>query len=240
MNPNTNNPNPSNDTHSNESNDSSVLRVSFILIITYLTIKLIILPVGQTAINIFPHLNQSNNNIKIDNIEPPELSFPDIVLLSLIFLFQPQTSKIFESFDLSSSGIKAKFRELKEEVNEAKEEMDRLQQKQLDKIEAIQQFMYQLMLTETEIEKLEGLKKHTQQQTPFDFYVSQEASKELRRLRNSRLIKVKSPYHHISELEKASQYGDFKIDLTQYCELTSLGEKFLYQLTQISEPKELN
>ena len=213
------------------------LSISFSLIIAYLTLKLIILPITQTVINIIPHLN-SPENIKINSVKIPELSFQDLILLSVIFLFQPQSAKIFESFDLSSQGIKAKFRQLKEEVDEAKEEIDKRQQEQLDKIEDIQQFMYQLLLTKNEIDQLIGLKEHRNNQTSFDFRVYEPAAKELRRLRDSKLIRVKPPYRYIQDLEKVSHHGEVKIDLTQYCELTPLGERFLHQLEQISDPIE--
>lgn len=236
--------NDSNKSESTQKNDLSskkinFLKISFYLIIAYLSLKLIILPVTQTVINIIPHLN-SPENIKADSVKIPDLSFPDILLLTITFLFQPQASQIFESFDLTSDGIRAKFRELKKDVEKKKEEIDELQQEQLNKIENIQQFMFQLLLTKNEIDKLQGLRKHIDNDTPFDFKVYEPAAKELRRLRDSKLIRVKSPYEYIKDLEVASNYGDIKIDLTKYCELTSDGRKFLEQLDQFSQQKNKN
>ena len=65
----------------------------FILI--YLSLKLVIFPVVQTGINIIPNL-ANREKISIESIKIPDLTFPDVTLLLIIFLFQPQTSKIFE------------------------------------------------------------------------------------------------------------------------------------------------
>jgi phosphoribosylamine-glycine ligase len=48
--------------------------------------------------------------------------------------------------------------------------------------------MYRLLLTPKEVEKLKGLKEHSENNTTFDFYVNREAAAELRRLRDSELI----------------------------------------------------
>lgn len=208
----------------------------FYLTIIYLSIKLIVLPISQTGINLISYVVDREKIKSTDIVKIPDISFPDITLLAFIFLFQPQTAQIFDSLDLSAQGLKASFRELKKEVNETKEELDKLQQKQLDKIESIQQFMYQLLLSQNEINHLKGLKEKTSNKTHFDFYVSTGAAEQLRRLRDSKLIKIKSPYQYISDLQKASNYGRTQIDLTEYCELTALGEKFLLQLEQYREP----
>ncbi len=219
--------------------NSKFLDIASKFILIYLFLKLIIFPIVQTGINIIP--NSSNREkISIDSIKIPDLSFPDVTLLIIIFLFQPQTPKIFETLDISAQGLKAQFRKLEDKMEQTKEDLDKLQQKQIDELHKIQQFMYPLLLTPKEIEKLIGLKENNANNTVFKFYVNESAAAELRRLRDSKLIKIKSPYQYISDLEKASNYGkteqDF-IDLTQYCEITELGKEFLDYLNKISSIK---
>ena len=218
----------------------------FVLI--YLLLKLIVFPIIQTGINIVPNLiNQEK--IVTENIKIPDLTFPDISLLLMLFLIQPQAAEILKqaaetlkSVDLSPTGLKAEFKEL---VDTTKKEIDELQQRQIEalakeqkEIDKLQQFMYRLLLTPKEVEKLKGLKEHSENNTTFDFYVNREAAAELRRLRDSELIIVKPPFRYISELEKASNYAktdkDF-IDLTQYCQLTKSGEEFLVKLEEMTK-----
>ncbi|QFS52340.1 hypothetical protein [Nostoc sphaeroides] len=209
----------------------------FILI--YLSLKLVIFPVFQTGINIIPNL-ANREKISVESIKIPDLTFSDVTLLLIIFLFQPQTSKIFETLDISAQGLKAQFRKLEGEVEQAKADLYKLQQKQIDELNQLQRFMYPLLLTPVEVEKLKGLKENSENNTAFKFYVNERAAAELRRLRDSKLIKIKPPYKYISDLEKASNYGktdkDF-VDLTQCCELTESGEEFLNYLNKISSIK---
>ena len=209
----------------------------FILI--YLSLKLVIFPVVQTGINIIPNL-ANREKISIESIKIPDLTFPDVTLLLIIFLFQPQTSKIFETLDISAQGLKAQFRKLEDKVDQAKADLDKLQQKQIDELNQLQRFMYPLLLTPLEIEKLKGLKENIENNTAFKFYVNEQAAAELRRLRDSKLIKIKPPYQHISDLERASNYGrtdkDF-VDLTECFEITESGEEFLNYLNKISSIK---
>jgi hypothetical protein len=220
-----------------ENPTNKFINISFVLIITYLLLKLIILPVTQTAINIIPNLSQPDK-ITVENIKSPELSFPDILLFALIFLFQPQSAKIFDSLDVSSTGVSAKFRQLKAEVDETKEAIDEEQEKQLKKIQQLQQLMFPLILTKNEVKQLQGLKKHTIEETPFQFKIYSPAAKELRRLRDSKLIKVKKPHQYIADIQEAGKNGEQEIDLTQYCELTKLGTRFLAQYSKFSVSEE--
>jgi TolA-binding protein len=194
------------------------------LILIYLALKLIAFPVIRTGVNVVQTLD-NKETIGTDSFTIPDLTFPDIILLIIIFLFQPQVGKIFESLDLSTQGLKAKFRDLEVKVDQTKQEIDQLQQQQIDlltkqqkEIDKLQRFMYRLLLTPKEIEKLQGLKEHSKNNTSFQFYVNKGAASELRRLRDSKLIKIKPPSRYISDLEKASNYAktdrDF-IDLTE-------------------------
>lgn len=116
--------------------------------------------------------------------------------------------------------MKAHFRKLEDKVDQAKADLDKLQQKQIDELSQLQRFMYPLLLTPLEVEKLKGLKENSANNTAFKFYVNERAAAELRRLRGSKLIKIKPPYQYVSDLERASNYAktdkDY-IDLTQFC-----------------------
>lgn len=151
-------------------------------IIVYLSLKVVIFPVTQTIINISSHL-ANQEKISVDSIKIPDLTFPDIILLAIILLFQPQASKIFESLKVSPQGLEATFKQLENletKVEKNKEDIYQVQQKQLDEMKKFQQFMYRLLLTSKEIEKLEGLDANNL----TEFYVNKPAADELRRLRD--------------------------------------------------------
>lgn len=182
----------------------------------------------------------------------PDITFPDITLLAIVLLFQPQTAKIFESLDFSpQGGLKAQFKKMEEKVDHNEQAIDNLQQQQIElqreqieKVEKIIRCIYPLILAPGEIKILENIKKHGEENTSFEFYVTHHAAGNLRRLRDSKLIKIKPPYRYISDLEKASNYAkidkDF-IDLAQYCEITKEGGEFLDKLKEIlaqSQPSE--
>jgi len=174
----------------------------------------------------------------------PDLTFPDITLIAIVLLFQPQTAKIFESLDFSpQGGLKAQFKKMEEKVDNNEQAIDNLQQQQIElqreqieRVEKIIRCIYPLILLPGEIKILENLKKHGEENTFFEFYVTHDAAGNLRRLRDSKLIKLKPPYRHVSDLEKASNYAktdkDF-IDLAQYCEITPEGGEFLDKLKEI-------
>jgi hypothetical protein len=189
--------------------------------------------------NIIPNLANREKN-SIDSIKMPDLTFPDVTLLLIIFLFQPQTSKIFESLDISAQGMKAQFRKLEDKVDQAKADLDKLQQQQIDELNQLQRFMYPLLLTPQEVNHLKGLKENGTNKTFYEFKINNRAAEELRRLRDSKLIKIKSPFQSIGDLQKASRYGKTESDyvnLIECCEITESGEEFLDYLEKISSTK---
>ena len=207
---------------------SNFLSIVSIVVLIYLSLKFIAVPVIQTGVNF-----ANKDKISAEIIKVPDFTFPDITLLAIILLFRPQTSEIFKSIDLSSSGLKAEFKDLQDEMHQAKDELDKRQQEQIDAMNKLQRFMYRLILSATEFEKLRGIKNGT----ITSFNVSNEAAAELRRLRDSDLIRLKSSAKYISDLQKASKYGDITIDLTKYCELTETGEEYLQNLETIISEK---
>ena len=214
------------------------------LILIYLSLKLIVFPVISTGINITQSLVKQET-IATDSFTIPELTFSDILLLIIIFLFQPEMSKLLKSLDLSPQGFRVKFRlnKLEGKVDETKQEIYNFQQEQIKEINKLQRFMYRLLLTPKEIEKLQVLKENSESNKPFIFYVTKDAASELRRLRDSELIKIKPPFLYVSDLEKASNHAktdkDF-INLTEYCEITKTGKEFLTQLKKLTDKKDLD
>lgn len=85
--------------------------------------------------------------------------------------------------------------------------------------------MYNFLLGEKDYEKIDQLNQHSETETNYDFYVSERVGDELRRLRDLKLIALKSGY--ISDIVRASDYGKRSIDLTKYLDVTDLGKKFL-------------
>ncbi|WP_055075662.1 hypothetical protein [Pseudanabaena sp. 'Roaring Creek'] len=201
------------------------------VILLYLALKFVAVPIVQTAVN-FTHRDRGVGDIA----KVPDFTFPDITLIAIILLFQPQTSDIFKSIDFSSGGLKAEFKDLRSEMLQTKEDLDKRQQEQIDRMNKLQNFMYCLILTPKEIEKLKGIKDNSM----HEFYVSKDAASELRRLRDSNLIAIVPPFQYISDLEKASNYGSIAIDLVKYCELTQSGQQFLQNLEEITRQKHQN
>jgi hypothetical protein len=172
----------------------------------------------------------NQEKFSVDSIKIPDLTFPDIILLAIILLFQPQASKIFESLKLSPQGLEATFKKmevLENKVEKNKEHIDQVQQTQLDEMKNFQQFMFRLLLTSKEIQKLQGLNENNLTK----FNVTKAAAEELRRLRDSDLITID---RYVSELERLSNYGEIPIDLTKYCAITQSGSEFLINLNNMT------
>jgi len=178
---------------------------------------------------------------------PRRIGMPDLVLIALVLLFNSGLLNRLEDFGISKDGgITAKFKELKDEVNEQKKQIDDLQAQQLElqaqqleqlekqqqnlvvtqeNLEQTQAFMYNFLLGEKDYEKIDQLDKHSEAKTSYNFYVSDRVGDELRRLRDLKLIVTKSGY--VSDVVRASDYGKRSIDLTKYFDVTDLGKKFL-------------
>jgi small-conductance mechanosensitive channel len=178
---------------------------------------------------------------------PRKIEAPDLVLIALVLLFNSGLLNRLEDFGISKDGsVTAKFKELKEEVNEQKKQIDDLQAQQLElqaqqleqlkrqqqslvvtqeKLEQTQAFMYNFLLGEKDYEKIDQLDKHSEAKTSYNFDVSDRVGDELRRLRDLKLITTKSGY--ISDVVQASDNGKRSIDLTKYFDVTDLGKKFL-------------
>jgi hypothetical protein len=178
---------------------------------------------------------------------PRKIETPDLVLITLVLLFNSGLLNRLEDFGISKDGgVTAKFKELKEKVNEQKKQIDDLQAQQLElqaqqleqlekqqqnlvvtqgNLEQTQAFMYNFLLGEKDYEKIDQLDKHSAAKTSYNFYVSDRVGDELRRLRDLKLIVTKSGY--VSDVVRTSDYGKRSIDLTKYFDVTDLGKKFL-------------
>lgn len=171
--------------------------------------------------------------LKPDRQLPRKIETPDIILIALVLLFNSGLLNRLEDFGISQdSGVTAKFRQLKEEVNDQKKQIDELQAQQLQQLEAqqknlqeMQAFMYNFLLGDKDFEKIAQLHQHAQANTHYKFYVSDRVGDELRRLRDLGLVATQSGY--ISDIVRASDHGRNPIDLTQYLNITELGKKFL-------------
>ena len=164
---------------------------------------------------------------------PREIKSSDIILIALVLLFNSGLLDRLEDFGISKDGgVTAKFKQLKQEVNEQKIQIYELQAQQLEQLEKqqknledMQAFMYNFLLTEKDYEKIDQLDNHSETKTSYVFQVSDKVGDELRRLRDLKLIATKSGY--ISDIVRASDYGKHSIDLTKYLDVTDLGKKFL-------------
>ncbi|MDZ7970412.1 MAG: hypothetical protein RM368_36705 [Nostoc sp. DedSLP03] len=165
--------------------------------------------------------------------QPRKIEAPDLILIAIVLLFNSGLLSRLEDFGISKDGgFTAKFKELKQEVNEQKKQIDELQAQQLEQLgkqqknlEQTQAFMFGFLLAQKDYEKIDQLYKHSKAKTSYDFYVSNNVGDELRRLRDFKLIKTNSGY--ISDVVQASNYGKNSIDLTKYFHVTDLGEQFL-------------
>jgi len=186
----------------------------------YFTIKFIVFPLVD---------HKENKTI-------PDINFPDVTLLVIIFLFQPQTLQTLKNLRPSREELTKEFTALKRTIEENKQEIDKLQYNQVDKIQQIVQYMYPLIISSAEVKILKEIKKHNEYKTSYKFDINQDTVVNLRRLRDSKLIKIKLPYRYISDLEKASDYAKTKkdlIDLAKCCEITGEGIEFLDNLQEI-------
>ncbi|MEG4578630.1 hypothetical protein QUA71_03180 [Microcoleus sp. MON1_C5] len=165
--------------------------------------------------------------------QPRKIEAPDIILIALVFLFNSGLLNRLEDFGVSKDGgVTAKFKQIKQEINEQKKQIDELQAQQLEQLEKQQKsleetqaFMYNFLLGDKDYEKIDQLDRHSDTKTNYDFYVSDRVGDELRRLRDLKLIATKSGY--ISDIVRASDYGKRSINLTKYLDVTDLGKKFL-------------
>ena len=165
--------------------------------------------------------------------QPRKIEASDLILIAIVLLFNSGLLNRLEDFGISKDGgFTAKFKELKQEVNEQKKQIDELQAQQLEQLgkqqknlEQTQAFMFGFLLAKKDYEKIDQLYKHSKAKTSYDFYVSNNVGDELRRLRDFKLIKTNSGY--ISDVVQASNYGKNSIDLTKYFHVTDLGEQFL-------------
>ncbi|MEH1823086.1 MAG: hypothetical protein V7L31_29095 [Nostoc sp.] len=165
--------------------------------------------------------------------QPRKIETPDIIVIAIVLLFNSGLLNRLEDFGFSKDGgFTAKFKELKQEVNEQKKQIDELQAQQLEQLvkqqnnlEETQAFMFGFLLSEKDYEKIDQLNKNSKAKTRYEFYVSSKVGDELRRLRDFKLIQTKSGY--ISDVERASNFGKESIDLTKYFHVTDLGEQFL-------------
>jgi flagellar basal body-associated protein FliL len=165
--------------------------------------------------------------------QPRKIETPDIIVITIILLFNSGLLNRLEDFAISKEGgVSARFKELKQEVDEQKKQIDELQEQQLEQLqkqqknlEEMQAFMYNFLLGEKDYEKIDQLEKNCQAKTSYNFYVSERVGDELRRLRDLKLIDLNSGY--ISDVVQASENGRRPIDLTQYLHVTELGKKYL-------------
>ncbi|MBH8563734.1 hypothetical protein I8748_16305 [Nostoc sp. CENA67] len=164
---------------------------------------------------------------------PRKIETPDIILIALVLLFNSDLLNRLEDFGISrEGGVTARFKQLKQEVDEQKKQIDELQEQQLeqlrkqqDNLEEVQAFMYNFLVVGKDYDKIDQLDKHCEANKKYDFYVSEEVAKELRRLRDLKLIETNSGL--ISDVVQASNNGKKSIDLTKYFHVTDLGKKFL-------------
>jgi hypothetical protein len=178
---------------------------------------------------------------------PRKIETPDIVLIALVLLFNSGLLNRLEGFGISKDGgVTTTFTALTEKVNEQKKQIDHLQAQQLElqaqqleqleqqqknlgetqeNLEQTQAFMYNFLLGEKDYEKIDQLNYHSKTSSNYDFYVSEKVGDELRRLRDLKLIAMKSGY--VGYLIQLSDYGKRSIDLTKYFEVTDLGKRFL-------------
>ncbi|OIP73484.1 MAG: hypothetical protein AUK48_09995 [Oscillatoriales cyanobacterium CG2_30_44_21] len=173
--------------------------------------------------------------------QPKKLEAGDLALIALVLLFNSNLLNRLENFGVSTGGgITAKFKELDQEVNKQKEQIDDLQSQQLEQLakqqknlEEMQAFMYNFLITEKDYEKIDQLYKHLEIQTNYDCFVPEKVGEELRHLRDLKLISTK--LGRISDIVRASEYGKYSVDLTQHLDVTDLGKKLLQTRQEIKK-----
>lgn len=181
-------------------------------------------------------------------LKPKEITTEDIILVSIILLFNSGFLEKIESFSVEGTKVEAKFQNLEQRQEQQKDEINKLQQQQIDlqkqqinslsaqqlKIDDLQKrqnfalaFLYRNLLEKYEIEKLEQLKKSQDNQESFPFSYIPEAGKELRHLRALGFIRQNQYGLGIRSMEKDQRKTKEKLDLTKYFHITDAGRQYL-------------
>jgi hypothetical protein len=201
-----------------------------------------------------------------ENQRPRKIETSDLVLIAIVFLFGSGLIDRLEGLGISKEGgLTAQFKRLEADVGEQQRQIDALQAKQLEDhssqlqklaqqqknlaktqetlkqtqedLKKTQAFMYNLMLSEMDYEKIHQLFRHSEEKTPYEFRVSRAVGDELRRLRDLDLIKLRSG--SVSNLVRASDDGKRSIDLTNYFFVTKHGREFLTYRKQLCSTNQL-
>jgi hypothetical protein len=182
---------------------------------------------------------------------PRKIETPDLILVALVLLFNSGLLNRLQGFGISKDGgVTADFEQLEKDVKKQEQQIDALQAQQLEQLEKQQKvlgetqenleqtqaFMYNFLLGEKDYEKIAQLNYHSKISTSYDFYVTERVGDELRRLRDLKLIAMKSGY--VQYVIQLSDYGKRSIDLTKFFEVTDLGKKFLETREKLQSRKQ--
>ncbi|NES78443.1 MULTISPECIES: hypothetical protein [Okeania] len=180
---------------------SMYIKIASIFVTFYLSLRLLIFPIITSI--------ETGKLAKI-----PEITPSDVCLLLLIILFQTDLLNLIKTLKIGSGGFEAEFRELKQEVDKQKEDIDTLQQQQIEliqqqqkKLDSLQTFMFNFLLDESKYKIIHFLNLYTAQNLPFSFHVTPNAAIDLRILRDFKLIELIDPKSYISQMETDSNRG---------------------------------
>lgn len=181
-------------------------------------------------------------------LKPNDITTENIILVSIILLLNSEFLEKIESFSVDGTKISAKFQYLETRQDQQKNEIDKLQQKQIDlnnkqidklsdqqneinDLQARQKFalgfLYRNLLEKYEIEKIEKLKESKYKKRPFILTYIPAVEKELRHLRALGFIKQKYHDKGIRSMKRDQEKTKGQLDLTQYFQITNAGEQYL-------------
>jgi hypothetical protein len=168
------------------------------------------------------------------NLKPKEITNQDIALAFVILLFNSGLLDKLTGFSVSSSGIEAKFEELEEEIDQNKQNIYELQQKQIDDLLSFQNLLYRAVLDGYEYLTLHNLNIGNVTSIP-PYHYSALGESQLRRLYSIGFIELKAG-QSFQGLE-ANQYIPFQALKDRFV-ITDYGKQYLSQMDKMKlEPQ---
>ncbi|CAD0230228.1 hypothetical protein [Planktothrix agardhii] len=142
------------------------------------------------------------------------LSNQDIALICVVLLFNAGIIDKLTGFSIEGGKIEAKFETLEEKVDQNKEDINDLQQKQIDEIESLQRLLYQGLLNGYEYWTLFNLDGRNNGQIK-DYHYSTLGESQLRNLYSVNFI----------DLQKGKNFHDFSKN--EYISFLRFQEHFI-------------
>lgn len=169
-----------------------------------------------------------------NNMRPKEITNQDVAIAFVVLLFNSGLLDKLTGLSITGNGVEAKFKELEKEIDQNKQNIYELQQKQIDDLLNLQCLLYRAVLDGYEYLTLYRLNQEDGGRLP-DYHYSILGESQLRRLYSIGFIKLK-PGHSFQEL-RTNEHISFQV-LKDCFTLTDYGKQYLSQMDRMElEPR---